>query len=235
MSPNRKALAAKRAEYLRIAHAAFPTDPVVLASLAGTEADLGNHDRALHLLAEVSNASDTNILGGSIGRQQAMRDLITRGGLDDSTAWPLAALKEQQTMFAISAIASPLIESIKNTGNLDIDSRIEIASRAVALARVLNPFGDTSEMNAVVALALEKQALQGLPPTIEFGDTGMTVENRLREIASARERGDYLRSTVQPRILSAKATILKEFLERREEFGTPAAVEWFAQRTHQRK
>jgi hypothetical protein len=235
MSPNRKALAAKRAEYLRIAHAAVPSDPVVLASLAGTEAELGNHDRALDLLAEVSSASDTNIFAGSIGRQQAMRDLMMRGGLDDSTAWAVAALKEKDTMFVISGIASPLIESIKHTGNLDIDSRIEIASRAVALARVLNPYEDTSEMNAVVALALEKRALEGLPPTIEIGDSGKTVENRLQEIASARQRGDYLRSTIQPRILAAKPPILKEFLERREEFGTPAAVDWFVQLKPQRK
>jgi hypothetical protein len=225
--------ALKRIGLLRQAHGAFPNDVILAGMLAGTEAELGQHIAALSLLGD--NAAGSSVRESSVARQQAVRDLMLKGGLDAQTAWIASAIKENENLFAISAIVNSLVKSSAKIPDLPLDAQVEAASRIVALARALNPYEDTAELNAAVALSLEAVALKRMPSEMEYGEAGETVMERLAYIRNANADGLKKRKTMDSLFRSVDDAVLQGFFQRREQFGNPVAVEWIQNQAARRK
>jgi hypothetical protein len=124
---------------------------------------------------------------------------------------------------------NPLAASITTLQGYPIDTQVEIVSRIATLGRALNPYNDVSGINSVVARSLEEMALMKVPPKTEYGDAGVTVGDRLAAIETARRRDRALQKRLEALLRTADPATVQGFLQRREQFGHPVAVQWMEQ------
>lgn len=219
--------ASRRLALLQKAHAAFPNHEILAGMLAGTHAALGKHAEALSLLSD--NRISQSLRDGAVARQEAMRVLMVAGGLDEQRAWIASSLAEADHEFAISSMINFLTGSTKTLQEYSIDAQVELVSRIASLARALNPNYDVSGTNAVVARSLETMALRAMPSETEYGNSGATVAERLAEIKEESRRDRQLQIQLESLLRTADPATVQGFLQRREQFGHPVAVQWMQQ------
>ena len=92
--------------------------------------------------------------------------------------------------------------------------------------RVQQSLGHRILINDLVGVAIEQRALKTLDPATVLADSGLTVEQRLQQLAARR---DLVKRTVQgtdPTAANVTPEVLAQFLDRQKALGELAALQW---------
>lgn len=109
----------------------------------------------------------------------------------------------------------------------DADSAQAMIELGIDLGqRVQQSLGHRILINDLVGVAIEQRALKTLDPAMVLADSGLTVEQRLEQLAARR---DVVKRTVQgadPTAANVAPEVLAQFLDRQKALGELAALQW---------
>ena len=165
---------------------------------------------------------------GEKDRYKLIREAILSTNVDVAQAWTDGYLAETNCSNSLAYTASGAIAALKNFETAPEDSKLQIATGLVHIAKQINPHDDYTDSSSWrVSQFMEESALKRLPPDSEYGDKGTTVANRLAELRRIAEKSNLMEEQFKPFLFSQPPAVIQMFLERRESDGIGSAISWF--------
>ncbi len=186
----------------------------------------GDTTAGLRLLSEAATRSGINSY--TMTKVQATEEAYIASGMDPLKAKAAAqfymALPEMTELRDLSKEMVDLRERYLQGG--DTTSAATISEMTIALGRKLQSSGDGSALSELVGQSIERQALKQLDPQTSFDETGLTVAQRMDQLAA---RKDFIAKTVQgvdPTTSNISPQVLSQYLDRQKALGEIAALQW---------
>jgi hypothetical protein len=201
----------------------FPDDSCIRFLYGSTICAAGSLDDGW---ATVLSASKLKPLDtGSRSRVRGVRELLMLSGLETTSAWGKAELLENATTAAIFNKAGYAYKAYKSVKKSSKDA-IDFASQSVAYCSQVANLAELGNLTHKIVLDIEKQALLPLERETPYGNSGQTVEGRLKEINDKIEYAEYVESNLTPFLYASPKKVIQIFLEKRETEGTIEAMKW---------
>jgi hypothetical protein len=164
---------------------------------------------------------------GEKERYNLIRESILSTNVDVAHAWTDGYLAETNCSNSLAYTASGAIAALKNFENIPEDSKLQIATGLVHIAKQINPHDDYTDSSAWrVSEMLEESALKRLPPDYEYGENGTTVADRLADLRLIADKSNLMEEKLKPFLFSQPPAVVQMFLERRESDGIGSAISW---------
>ena len=164
---------------------------------------------------------------GEKDRYKLIREAILSTNVDVAQAWTVGYLAETNCSNSLTYTASGAVAALKNFENIPEDSKLQIATGLVHIAKQINPHDDyTDSLAWLSSKTMEESALKRLPPDYEYGEDGTTVADRLAELKLTAEKSNLMAEQLKPFLFSQPPAVIQTFLERREADGIGSAISW---------
>lgn len=108
----------------------------------------------------------------------------------------------------------------------DVDSAQAISEMGIALGQRIQSSMSKFLISDLVGMSIEKRFLEGLDPSSVMDSQGVTVQQRLAQIAEHKALVGQLSRSVDPTSSQWSPQILTQYLERVKVFGEVAAMQW---------
>jgi hypothetical protein len=216
--------AEERAETLRKAHEAFPTDHMIAICLGSMEAELGNHSRAL--AAWTSAAASEGSGTGANARRESMREFLVGAGSDEMVAWLEADRFESWVEDAVLPSLSRELQAAFRPPRLTPDRFVENAAMMTSIAHKLDPGRQGVTVIAALADGLEAAALRRLSPDTLIESSGQTAAERIKEISESSAAFQARLDRIRESKLLESPDVRRHFFEVKERQGGMAAVSY---------
>jgi hypothetical protein len=190
--------------------------------LLGSNGDLDSTRNAI----KAFRANDSLDFGEK-ERYKMIREAILSTNVDVAHAWTDGYLAETNCSNSLAYTASGAIAALKNFENIPEDSKLQIATGLVHIAKQINPHEDYTDSSAWrVSEMLEESALKRLPPDYEYGENGTTVADSLAGLRLIADKSNLMEEKLKPFLFSQPPAVVQMFLERRESDGIGSAIYW---------
>lgn len=161
------------------------------------------------------------------------RELDYRGALQELGFSPLdAQLATRSRPELVHDYSEPLVkvvlESVKQAGKRGDDEAVEFAAVGLRVAKLVSSWGGlVGELEGHI---IERSILKSLPDDTEYGETGMSVSDRLAQMRAEKGQILQLAQQAEPFLKNLPSEKLSQFYERWNEVGEKAAFAWLLEK-----
>lgn len=216
----------ERVAALKAFAAAEPSNALGSYLAANLALASGDTTEGLKLLTEASER--TGINDYRLANAQADEEAYVAAGLSPlqakAAAMMGASLSHLSELRDLSSEMSSLRERYLQGG--DANSAQIVTDMDIALGRQIQDHAGNTAFAELVGQSIERQALKQLDPATVLNDTGLTVSQRLDQLAT---RKDLVAKTIQGFDLTTAAVnpqLLGQYLDRQKALGEVAARQW---------
>ena len=159
---------------------------------------------------------------------QNAEEAYVAAGIPGDTAKAIAAtsalLPEQAKLKQVGVDLVDLAKRYQQAG--DETSAQTVLEMGMNLGRRLEQSPQTTLIQELVGIAIERLALNAMKPDAPYGDTGRTVQNQLDVLTARRKSYKELTSKSEPILMSMSDQDLAHYFDRVKLYGDAAALRW---------
>jgi hypothetical protein len=222
--------AAERARAAQ-AFAGSDRDNALASYLAASQAfAAGDVDDAIMKLTEASQR--TAFRDYVMANAQASEDALVAAGVPGPAA-KMAALFGAPMPFmtelnGLSRQMAELAKSYASSG--DADSAAIISHIGQTMGEQLQHASNGTLLGELVGIAVESRFLKDFDPSAILTDGGLTVQQRVDQLAERKKLIQALSRTVDPTTMFSDPQVLGQFIDRQKLLGEAAALQWLKER-----
>ena len=221
---------AEKIEALKAFAAADPDNGLGSYLAANAAFASGDTTEGLRLLSEAATRSGINSY--TMAKVQATEEAYIAAGMDPLKAKATAqfnmALPEMTELRDLSKEMIALRERYLQGG--DATSAATISEMTITLGRKLQNNGDGSALSELVGQSIERQALKQLDPQAPLDEKGLTVAQRMEQLAARKDYIAKIEQGVDPTATNVSPQILNQYLDRQKALGEIPALQWLRSR-----
>ena len=217
------------------AFAELDTDNALASYLAAVQAfDLGDSDGAVKRLMEAAQRPEFRDY--MMANVQASEDALKSVGQPEVEAKAAAMFGAPLPFISrlneLGRKMSDLARSYVESG--DTNSAAIISGMGQTMGEQLQHAPGRTLIHELVGEGVETRFLRGLDPSAVLLDSGLTVQQRLDQLAERKDLIKTLTRTVDPTSLISNPVLLNQYLDRTKAMGEAAALEWLRDRIGQK-
>jgi hypothetical protein len=224
---------AERRQWLEKFKQSDPDNALADYLLAGEHFKSGQAEQALQeLTAAAAKPGMENYLLDFI---QNAEEAYVAAGVPGNTAKAVAAisalLPEQAKLKQVGVDLVELAKRYRQAG--DETSAQAVLEMGMNLGRRIEQSPQTTLIQELVGIAIERLALNAMNPTSPYGQTGQTMQNQMDALAARRSAYRELTSKSEPILMSMSDQDLGHYFDRVKLYGDAAALRWVINKSPQ--
>jgi hypothetical protein len=133
----------------------------------------------------------------------------------------------------LSRQMAELAKSYASSG--DADSAAIISHIGQTMGEQLQHASNGTLLGELVGISVENRFLRDFDPSAILTDGGLTVQQRIDQLAERKKHIQALSRTVDPATMISDPQLLGQFIDRQKMLGEAAALQWLKERIGERQ